>query len=306
MGLAHCLRGKEHRVKQRLEFPTFANVAVLDGTMPHHTREHSQILTPCFQLLLYLEGYQKFYVDDLMFDIDAGQGTDRHPQILLLNRTRQCTLRTVASHGEQVLRKVKVSVPTSWVKDMNLSSRSKELRTFAEEHLNACIWEASKDIQQLGEQIISPPDSCQSLAMPELIELFRTGKGIELLAQACLEMFGNHHLNQQYGSGQMLRHTDKVRDYIMENLQKDLTIEHISKETGASKRSIQRNFKDRFGLTVFDFIRRQRLEKARQAIEQEGYSVSQAAFIAGYNNPSSFTNAFKRLYGTPPKIWRSR
>ncbi len=293
-------------MKQRLEFPTFANVAVLDGTMPHHTREHSQILTPCFQLLLYLEGYQKFYVDDLMFDIDAGQGKDCHPQILLLNRTKKCTLRTVGSHGEQILRKVKVSVPVTWARDMNLSAGSKELKAFADGHLNACIWEASKEIQQLGEVIITPPDVCQASAMPELIELYRTGKGIELLVQACLEMFGNHHLSQQYGSGQLLRHTDKVRDYIMENLQKDLTIELIAKETGASKRSIQRNFKDRFGLTVFDFIRRQRLEKARQAIEQEGYSVSQAAFIAGYNNPSSFTNAFKRLYGTPPKIWRSR
>lgn len=293
-------------MEHRLEFPAFVTVGFLDGTMTHHTKEHSQPLTPCFQLLLYLEGYQKFYIDDLMFDIDAGQGKERHPQVVLLNRTQNCTLRTVASYGEQILRKVRISVPVAWVKEMYMVSDSPELEAFSEGHLNACIWEASKEIQQLGEMIISPPEASQNNAMPMLLELYRTGKGLELLALACKEMFENHHLSKQFGSSQMLRHTDKVRDYIMANLQKDLTIELISKETGASKRSIQRNFKDRFGLTVFDFIRKQRLEKARQAIEQEGYSVSQAAFIAGYNNPSSFTNAFKRLYGTPPKIWRSR
>ncbi|MES0868367.1 AraC family transcriptional regulator [Pseudovibrio sp. SCP19] len=97
----------------------------------------------------------------------------------------------------------------------------------------------------------------------------------------------------------------KVREYLMEHLGEDLSIERISKETGLSKRSIQRHFKEKYNLTVSDFIRKQRLEKARQAINKGGITVAEAAYMAGYNSPSSFSNAFKRVYGSAPKNWRA-
>ena len=68
---------------------------------------------------------------------------------------------------------------------------------------------------------------------------------------------------------------------------------------------MQRHFKEHFGLTIFEFIRQKRLESARWALESDGVPIAQAAYIAGYNNPSSFTTAFKKAYGVSPKYRRA-
>jgi AraC-like DNA-binding protein len=84
-----------------------------------------------------------------------------------------------------------------------------------------------------------------------------------------------------------------------------LTIETIAREAGASVSSVQRHFKQHFGMTVFEFIRSKRLDAARDALERKGVTVMQAAWIAGYLSPSSFITAFKKTYGTPPGVMRA-
>ena len=89
------------------------------------------------------------------------------------------------------------------------------------------------------------------------------------------------------------------------NLGKDLTIDLISGEVGASPSTVQRRFKEHFGVTVFDFVREKRLEAARAALANERVPVGTAAYLAGYNHVSSFTTAFRKAYGLTPKQVRN-
>ncbi|MDR1647090.1 MAG: AraC family transcriptional regulator, partial [Zoogloeaceae bacterium] len=59
-----------------------------------------------------------------------------------------------------------------------------------------------------------------------------------------------------------------------------------------------------FGMTVFDYERQRRLLRARQALEQEGRSVGEAADIAGYTSAANFATAFKRHFGITPRQCR--
>lgn len=72
-----------------------------------------------------------------------------------------------------------------------------------------------------------------------------------------------------------------------------------------STNTLQRTFHAAYGMTVFDYVRRARLQRARDAIEREGISIAQAAHIAGYTSAANFATAFKRLYGMTPKAFRS-
>lgn len=54
-------------------------------------------------------------------------------------------------------------------------------------------------------------------------------------------------------------------------------------------------------MTVFAYIRGERLAKACAALERTGVTIAEAAYAAGYADPANFTVAFKRLYGVSPK-----
>ncbi|MNW09377.1 DNA-binding transcriptional regulator GadX [compost metagenome] len=61
-----------------------------------------------------------------------------------------------------------------------------------------------------------------------------------------------------------------------------------------------------YGTTVFDFVRESRLQRARQALERDGFSVAQAALVAGYNSAANFATAYRKRFGMPPKLARGR
>src|SRR5262245_20224987 len=106
-------------------------------------------------------------------------------------------------------------------------------------------------------------------------------------------------------SAMSARQSERVRSFILANLAKNLSIDEIARATGASASSVQRHFKQHVGMTVFEFIRRKRLDSAREALESQGVTVAQAAWIAGYTSSSSFIAAFKKTYGACPGAVRA-
>jgi AraC-like DNA-binding protein len=82
------------------------------------------------------------------------------------------------------------------------------------------------------------------------------------------------------------------------------TLADIALELGLHENTLQRRFREAHGCTVFDYLRRRRLDRARTAL-REGATVTDAALAAGYGNPANFATAFKRLFGLSPSSVRS-
>jgi AraC-type DNA-binding domain-containing proteins len=75
---------------------------------------------------------------------------------------------------------------------------------------------------------------------------------------------------------------------------------------GLNRRSLQRQFKTAYGLTIRDFLRRERLAQAYRALSEDGATIAQAAYLAGYTTPENFTTAFRRTYDILPGILRNQ
>jgi AraC-like DNA-binding protein len=61
------------------------------------------------------------------------------------------------------------------------------------------------------------------------------------------------------------------------------------------------------GITLADWIRKQRLERCRNDIAASAFHATPIASIArgwGFTDPSSFTRMFKNAYGMSPREWR--
>jgi AraC family transcriptional regulator len=94
--------------------------------------------------------------------------------------------------------------------------------------------------------------------------------------------------------------------HIQSNLDGDLSLDRLAALTCFSPTHFHRIFKGMMGETVADHIRRIRLERAALRLTGSRYSVTDAAFDAGYETVESFSRAFKKMFGCPPSKYRER
>lgn len=73
----------------------------------------------------------------------------------------------------------------------------------------------------------------------------------------------------------------------------------LAAEMALSQRQLTRRLKETTGETPAALIRRLRLERAAQLLE-EGRTVSETAYAVGYNSPSHFAKAFRKHFGCAP------
>lgn len=287
----------------RPEIPQNVFVGSFDGQNCWPDREIYDVW-PKFIINFYLKGSQRFVIDNIAFKGDAGDEENGRPQVLMVNIKRYSKLYFVESETpDPHLRKVMTSAPLPWLeREMGMhADRAPALEEFFSTHLSHFAFEPSRELIDLAEQISHPPANLKG----ELLTLYHKSRGIEIMRLSCAALVANAEEAARKPLVMSARQSERVRDYILANLSKNLTIETIARETGASASSVQRHFKQRFGMTVFDFIRRKRLDAARDALEREGVTVVQAAWIAGYLSPSSFITAFKKTYGAPPGVMRA-
>jgi AraC family transcriptional regulator len=73
---------------------------------------------------------------------------------------------------------------------------------------------------------------------------------------------------------------------------------------GVHRVHLAREFRDHFGLTVGDYVRRRRLARARHLLAHTDLPLSAAAADAGFADQAHLTRAFRAAFGTTPGRFR--
>lgn len=81
----------------------------------------------------------------------------------------------------------------------------------------------------------------------------------------------------------------------------DFRTEELAKDLNMSYSAIYRKFQALTGKKIVDFVRTMRLKKAAVLISDCNYSISEAAFLVGFNDPKYFSKCFKREFGKSPR-----
>lgn len=82
------------------------------------------------------------------------------------------------------------------------------------------------------------------------------------------------------------------------------TLDELARHVGINRKKLALGFKQTFGVTVGEFDRAQRLDRARDLIEQGVHSIGHVAWLAGYADQGSFSKAFKARHGALPRETR--
>lgn len=81
-------------------------------------------------------------------------------------------------------------------------------------------------------------------------------------------------------------------------------IQTLAKLCLTNRTILQKEFQKTFGVSIVKYGRECRLHAAFNALKQ-GKSVSQVAYLAGYDNPECFSKAFKQFFGRNPSSFRN-
>ncbi|MDC6367694.1 MULTISPECIES: two-component regulator propeller domain-containing protein [Flavobacteriaceae] len=93
----------------------------------------------------------------------------------------------------------------------------------------------------------------------------------------------------------------KVLDYLNENISKnDLSVEFLADDMYLSRSQLYRKIKAMTGLTPNELIKKVRLERAKQMIENGSESIGEVGFKVGFSSPSYFSRCFKSEFGVLP------
>jgi len=99
----------------------------------------------------------------------------------------------------------------------------------------------------------------------------------------------------------------RVCEYILQNLDEELTLDRLSSVAALSRFHFHRVFLAFSGMTLHRFIRLSRLKKASyQLAFKEDMRVIDIAFDAGFESPEAFARSFKNELGQTPSQFRKR
>jgi AraC-like DNA-binding protein/CheY-like chemotaxis protein len=93
--------------------------------------------------------------------------------------------------------------------------------------------------------------------------------------------------------------------YVATNYPEKLRLATAARLCNLSPFQFSRNFKKEHGLTFRDFVVRVRIERAAELMNYSSASVTEAAFVVGFNDLSYFARMFRRKLGVSPSHYRS-
>ncbi len=125
--------------------------------------------------------------------------------------------------------------------------------------------------------------------------------------QARLKRFGLNHQKVKTGKIDPIACHPKIirlTRYIAEHFTEDLPIDQIAKSVGLHPNYAMTLFRKHYGLTLNQYVTRQRISYAQRLLITHDMDILQVALASGFNSLSRFYKAFKEIAGQTPRAYR--
>lgn len=96
------------------------------------------------------------------------------------------------------------------------------------------------------------------------------------------------------------------QEYISKHLYEYLTLSNIAASLGISKKYLSGLFSKNLGITLTEYIQKQKIEEAKFLLTSTNYSIVYICELLKFNDQSHFTKIFKKFTGLTPKKYKNK
>jgi transcriptional regulator GlxA family with amidase domain len=98
----------------------------------------------------------------------------------------------------------------------------------------------------------------------------------------------------------------KAQEYIEQNFEEKITVDHLADKFAVGRRSLERRFKKATCNTVTEYIQRVKIEAAKKDLETGRKNVNEVMYDVGYSDVKAFRTIFKKITGLSPVEYRNK
>lgn len=95
-------------------------------------------------------------------------------------------------------------------------------------------------------------------------------------------------------------------DYIYNHIHRRITIKELANFLELSESYLSKLFHNEIGMSVSDYIRTQKIERAKNLLKYSDYNIIDIANYFSFSSQSHFTQAFEKQVGLSPKKYRDK
>lgn len=100
------------------------------------------------------------------------------------------------------------------------------------------------------------------------------------------------------------RQAEQIRAYLDLHFLSPISLSDLEKALFTSRYQLCRLFREQMRTTIFEYLREQRIEYAKELLLSTNKSITAICFESGFGNLQSFYNAFNRRIGKTPLQYR--
>jgi transcriptional regulator GlxA family with amidase domain len=98
--------------------------------------------------------------------------------------------------------------------------------------------------------------------------------------------------------------TASARSWALKHLDQPITLRELAAQEATSVRTFTRHFRDEVGISPLQWLTQQRIERARQLLEESDLPVERIALEAGFGTAASLRHHLRTTLGVSPRAYR--